>query len=114
MYSLDEGSDTNVQLQMTKALLREIGENVSNNSQNLSPYFPHINAMLTNVLKCKLAGSEETCSDLSDFSTKQFIAPGKCNKHQWRFQKTSRTPGRKKNPSILRLIRLVTNYKAYN
>ena len=99
-----------VQLETTKALLREIGENLTKHSHNLTPYLPHINSMLSNVLlKCKLAGSEETCSDLSDFSNKQFIAPGKCNERQWRFEKTSRTPGRKKNPSILRLIILVTN-----
>ena len=69
----------------------------------LAQYFAHINSMLTSVLlKCKLAGSEETSPGISDLSDKQYIAPGKCNEHQWRFEKTVKTPGRKKNPSILR------------
>ena len=61
--------------------------------------------MLTNVLlKCKVANSENTKPDITEFSNKQHIAPGKCNEHQWRFEKTSKTPGRKKNQSILRSV----------
>ena len=95
--------DSDVQLRKTQALLKEIGESVTKHSHQLAPYFAHINSMLTSVfLKCKLAGSEETSPDIADFSNKQYVPPGKCNEHQWRFEKTSKTPGRKKNPSILR------------
>lgn len=83
----------------------EISESVTKFSDELRPYFSHINSMLTNVLlKCKVANSENTKPDTTEFSNKQYIAPGKCNEHQWRFEKTSKTPGRKKNPSILRLV----------
>ena len=92
-----------MQLRKTQALLKEIDESVTKYSHQLAPYFAHINSMLTSVLlKYKLVGSEETSPDISDFSNKQYVAPGKCTEHQWRFEKTSRTPGRKKNPSILR------------
>ncbi len=57
--------------------------------------------MLTNILlKCKLAGDQDVSSDILDFSNKQLIAPGKGNEHQWRFKKTAKTPGRKKNNTL--------------
>lgn len=92
-----------MQLRKTRALLKEIDESVAKYGHQLAPYFAHINSMLTNVLlKCKLAGCKETNSDISDFANKQYVPPGKCSEHQWRFEKTSKTPGRKKNSSILR------------
>ena len=103
MLLLQLDCDNEVQLRKTKALLKEIDESVTKHSHQLAPYCAHIKSMLTNVLlKCKLVGTEETTPDISDFSNKQYVAPGKCSEHQWRFEKTSRTPGRKKNPSILR------------
>ena len=96
-------SEDYVQLRKTQNLLKEINENVTQHAHQLVPYFQHINSLLTNVLlKCKLAVSEQTCPDIADFSNKQKIPPGKCNEHQPRFKKTTKTPGRKKNCSILR------------
>lgn len=97
------------ELQTTQTLLKEIGESVTKHS--LKPYLPHINSMLKNVLlKCQLAGSEETHSNVAEFSNKTFIAPGKKPDHQWRFQRTSKPPGRKKNGSILKWVLIVYHW----
>ena len=96
MLSLE--CDSDVQLRKSQALLKEIGESVTKHSHELAPYFAHINSMLTSVLlKCKLAVSEETSPDIADFSNKQYVPPGKCNEHQWRFEKT-RHPDVKRTP----------------
>lgn len=79
---------------------------VSSHKEQVKPYLKHINALLTNaILKCK-AAIAETCTKPTaipePFSNKQNIAPGTNSERQWRFQKTMKTPGRKKSSCTLR------------
>lgn len=102
-YCHDTDLGTSSELETTQTLLTEIGESVTKHKHSLTPYLPHINSMLRSVLlKCQLAGREETHSNVAEFSNKTFIPPGKKPDHQWRFQKTSKPPARKKNASILK------------
>ena len=94
-----------VQLRTTRALLQEIGERVAKDTQKLLPYLQHINSLLTNaLLKCKVVDDDENACNTptKPFLNKQYIAPGKCPEHQWKFQKTTKTPGRKKAVCTLR------------
>ena len=79
---------------------------VTSHKEQVKPYLNHINALLANaILKCKAAIGETSTKPTTipePFSNKQNIAPGKNSEHQWRFQKTARTPGRKKSACTLR------------
>ena len=62
---------------------------------------PHINSLLHNaVLTCTAAMSTDT--PVQPFKSEK-IAPNKKMEHQWRFLKTTKTPGRKKKGLVLRL-----------
>ena len=56
----------------------------------------HVNALLHNaVLACKAASNTDPCIGES-FQEKEHISPGQNMEHQWRFVKTTKSPGRKK------------------
>ena len=79
---------------------------VTSHKKQLKPYLGHINSLLTNaVLKCKAAIEKAPVKPTGTpepFANKENIAPGKKSEHQWRFEKTTKTPGRKKSKHPLR------------
>lgn len=99
-------TDCDVQLHATQKLLEELGAMVILHKNEVKPYLNHINSFLTNaILKCKAAIVEiptKPTTTSKPFSNKEDIAPGKKPEHQWRFQKTAKTPGRKKSECTLR------------
>jgi len=51
---------------------------------------------------CKAAG--QVSKPPEPLSKKEIMPPGKSLEHQWRFVKTTKLPGRKKNGNVLRYI----------
>ena len=78
---------------------------VTSQKEQLKPYLSHINSLLTNaILKCKAAIGKAPIKPISTpepFSDKENIAPGKKSEHQWRFEKTTKKPGRKESKCAL-------------
>ena len=77
------------------------------------PCLSHVNALLHQAVStCKAA--MQTSQPLQDLGEKENIPPRKSLEHQWRFMKTCKSPGRKKNGNVLRYaittVVDVTNY----
>ena len=65
------------------------------------PYLDHVNALLHQaVATCKAAIQVSKLPE--PLVKKENMPPGKSLDHQWRFVKTTKTPGRKRNGNILR------------
>ena len=66
------------------------------------PYLDHINSCLHKaILSCR-AAIESEHNPQATFPTPEKIPATKKQEHQWRFQKTTKTSGRKRNGLILR------------
>lgn len=93
--------DSSLQLQTFNALQKDLQLHITTNNNHVIPYLDHINALLHQaVATCKAATQVSKPVDL--LTKKEKIPPGKSVEHQWRFKKTVKSPGRKKNGSILR------------
>ena len=74
---------------------------VTLDNTSVHPFLPHINSLLHNaVLACTSAMPTDT--PIQHFKS-ETIASNKKMEHQWRFLKTTKTPGRKKKGLVLRL-----------
>lgn len=82
---------------------------VTLDNTSVHSFLPHINSLLHNaVLTCTSAMSTDTL--VQQFQSDK-IAPNKKMEHQWRFQKTTKPPGRKKKGLILRSAHKVMRIK---
>ena len=54
------------------------------------------------VLACKMAAMQSDSIDTQSFETKDNINSGQNMEHQWKFKKTTKSPGRKKKGQIFR------------
>lgn len=74
------------------------------------PYLDHVNALLHQALAtCKAA--VQVSKPPEPLVKKENMPPGKSLDHQWRFVKTAKTPGRKRNGNILRYSYYCTKIK---
>ena len=90
-----------VPLRTTRAFLLELEKHIFESASHIAPYLSYINAHLHNaVLACR-AAQDRTSTESPSFSNKQHIPSGKKPKHQWRFTKTKKTPGRKRKGNTL-------------
>lgn len=88
--------------------MKELEDAVTLENTHIHAVLPHINSLLHNaVLACRSMAS----SDMSPMPT-QFrsdkIPSNKNMEHQWRFQPTTKAPGRKKKGQIFRLVIALT------
>lgn len=92
-----------VQLRSAKALMAELDKELCENHELNAPYLSHINAYLQNaVLACRGATGET--EEPPAFSNKKFVAAGKKSELQWRFSKSTGTPGRKRKGNTLQYV----------
>lgn len=92
--------DHEIQLATTKAYLLELERHVFHHGSLITPYLCQINAHLHNaLLVCKAAQSD---AESPSFTNKEHIPPRKNMEHQWRFTKTTKTPGRKRKGNCFR------------
>ena len=83
--------------------MEELEKTITFNNKYVHPVLPHINSLLHSaILACKAS----TVENIVEFE-KENIAPNQKMEHQWRFQKTSKQPGRKKHGQIFRLIQVL-------
>ena len=76
---------------------------INSQSDQILPYLKCINALLHQAVAiCKAATL--VSEPPQTLSTKEFVLPGKSLERQWRFVKTTKPPGRKKNGHVLRCI----------
>ena len=84
--------------------MKELENAVTLENTPIHAVLPHINSLLHNaVLTCTAAVSSDT--SCTQFKSDK-IASNKKMEHQWRFQSTTKAPGRKKKGLILRLVPL--------
>ena len=105
--SLDESYEFDP-LEYAEAIISpQHGMHIYNNCGHISvslaiPYLDHINSCLHNaILSCRAAIEAEK-SPNATFPTPEKIPATKKPQHQWHFQKTTKTPGRKCNGLNLR------------
>lgn len=88
--------------------MKELERTVTLENASVHTFLPHINSLLHNaVLTCTAAMSTDT-SHTEQFKSEK-IASNKKLEHQWRFQKTTKAPGRKKKGLVLRLVSCIYN-----
>ena len=93
--------DYSIQLQTFNILQKDLQSHINTNEDQLMPYLDHVNALLHQaVATCKAA--TQVSMPPEPLVKKETIPAGKLPSHQWRFVKTTKTPGRKKNGTILR------------
>lgn len=81
------------------ALILELQKRVNSDNPDI---LDHVNALLHNaVLACKTASTAVSCIGESS-QKKEHINPGQNMEHQWRFVKTTKSPGRKKKGEVYR------------
>ncbi len=90
--------DPILHLKTFRTHMEELEKIITLSNKSVHPVLPHVNSLLHSaILACK-ASTVETREEFE----KENIAPNKNMDHQWRFQKTSQPPGRKKRGQILR------------
>ena len=93
--------DHSIQLQTFNTLQKDLQSYINSNNNQIMPYLDHVNALLHQaVATCKAAIQVSKLPEL--LVKKENMPPGKSLDHQWRFVKTTKTPGRKRNGNILR------------
>ena len=93
--------DHSIQLQTFNLLQKELQSFINTDNNKTLPYLNHINALLHQAVStCKAA--METSEPVEELGEKENIPPRKLLEHQWRFTKTCKSPGRKKNGNVLR------------
>ena len=91
-------ADSATKLKTFNSLILELQRQVPTEDPSV---LDHINALLHNaVLSCKAA--KATTATATTFETKEKINPGQKMELQWRFTKTTRSPGRKKKGQVFR------------
>ena len=87
--------DESVQFQTFNQLQKELQSFISTDKSQIIPYLSHINALMHQAVStCKAA--LKTSEPPQEFGEKENIPPRKSLEHQWRFMKTFKSPGRKK------------------
>ena len=93
--------DHSIQLQTFNILQKDLQSQINTNDNQIMPYLDHVNALLHQaVATCKAATQVFKLPE--PLVKKENMPPGKSLDHQWRFVKTTKTPGRKKNGNVLR------------
>ena len=93
--------DHSIQLQTFNTLQKDLQSQINTNDNQIMPYLDHVNALLHQaVATCKAATQVFKLPE--PLVKKENMPPGKSLDHQWRFVKTTKTPGRKKNGNVLR------------
>lgn len=88
-----------MKLKTFDALMQELQDVIPKGDPSI---LDHINALLQNaVLACKAADATKA-DTIESFDTKDTITPGQKMELQWRFKKTTKSPGRKKKGQIFR------------
>lgn len=94
-------ADPTLKLRTFNAHIQELQQLVTPQSAAV-PYLDHINSCLHNaILSCR-AAIESEHNPQATFPMPEKIPATKRPELQWRFQKTTKTPGRKRNGLILR------------
>ena len=103
-------TDPTLKLRTFNAHIQELQHLVTSQSAPL-PYLDHINTHLHNaVLACRAAIQAEKTSYSSTFPKPDKIPATKKPEHQWRFQHTTKTPGRKRSGLVLRYCTYMCTY----
>ena len=93
--------DHSIQLQTYNTLQKDLQSHINANNNQIMPYIDHVNALLHQaVATCKAAVQVSKLPE--PLVKKENMPPGKSLDHQWKFVKTIKTPGRKKNGNVLR------------
>ena len=94
-------TDHSVKLQTFNMLQKELQSFINTNKNQTMPYLSHINALMHQAIStCKAA--VQISEPLQELGEKENIPPRKSLEHQWRFMKTCKSPGRKRNGNVLR------------
>ena len=83
------------QLHTFDSLICELQQTVTVDNKSIHPSLPHINALLQQAVLTTRAVAASQVQPGTAFNGEK-VAPGKNLTPQWRFQKTSKDPGRKK------------------
>ena len=95
--------DPTLNLKTFNSLICELQEAVTPENNGIHHLLPHINSLLQQaVLNVRAVTSAQVQPAISFDGEK--IAPGKNLEHQWRFQKTTEDPGRKKKRTSLEVF----------
>ena len=94
--------DHTLQLNSFERLMRELQTSVTHDNAAVFQYLPHINALLERALSVCRAAKDTDITGTLPLERKENIAPGERKELQWRFQKTTKPPGRKKSGQIFR------------
>ena len=95
--------DHSIQLQTFNTLQQDLQSHINSNSNQILPYLNCINVLLHQaVATCKAAALVSKPPET--LNKKEIMPPGKSRERQWRFVKTTKPPGRKKNGNVLRYI----------
>ena len=87
-----------VKLKKAKHYLAELEKELQDN-EHITPHLNHINTHLYNALVvCRVARRE---LETPTFAQQLVIPPSKSPEHQWRFTRTTLTPGRKRHGNRL-------------
>ena len=96
-------TDPASQLNTFDSLIHELQQTVTVDNKSIHPSLPHINALLLQaVLTTRAVATSQVQPGLAFNGEK--VAPGKRLTPQWRFQKTTKDPGRKKKGLIFRYL----------
>ena len=97
-------TDYSIQFQTFNTLQKDLQSYVNTTNSKLLPHLDHINALLHQAISTCIAATKVT-KPPEPIRKKENLPPGKCLEHQWRFIKTTKLPGRKRNGNVLRYVR---------
>ena len=87
--------DYSIKLQTFNTLQKDLQSYVTSTNNEILPHLDHINALLQQAIATCIAATKVT-KPPDPIEKKESLPPGKCLERQWRFIKTTKSPGRKK------------------
>ncbi len=94
--------------------MRELQTSVTHDNTPLLQYLPHINALLERAVAVCRGAMNVNSTSVLPLEKKENIAPGETKELQWRFQRTSKVPGRKKSGLVLKYCNTISNCSVIN
>jgi len=93
--------DYSIKLQTFNTLQKDLQSYVTSTNNEILPHLDHINALLQQAIATCIAATK-VIKPPEPIEKKESLPPGKCLERQWRFIKTTKSPGRKRKGNVLR------------